>query len=112
MNNFEKNKLIISTELEKKREIKKFLIKEKMKNLKPTIYSISFFTIIVTIFIFSFSEILATILSIILFGSLSTIIAYVTYFDTPKGNQIEKELRLVQQDILRLEIEKINPDSL
>jgi hypothetical protein len=110
MNNFEKNKSTISDELEKKKEIRYFLIKEKMRILNPIVYSIYLFMIIVTII--AFNNINVTILAIVLLGVLLYTIAYVTYFDTPKGNKIEKELRLVQQDILKLEIEKINSEFL
>jgi hypothetical protein len=110
MNNFEKNKLIISTELKKKKEIRDLLIKERMKNLTPTIFSISFSTIIIIMIALVNPE--AAILAMVFFGAISGIIAGGTYFDTRKGNQIEKELKLLQEDILKLEIEKINSEFL
>jgi hypothetical protein len=108
MNSFEKNKLIISNELEKKKEIRDFLIKERKRLLKPNIYSIYFFIII--IIIFAFINIGVAILSIVLFLTLLYFIDSATFF--PRGHQIEEELSSIKEDILRLEIEKINSEFL
>jgi hypothetical protein len=110
MNSFEKNKLTLLTELEKKKEIRDFLIKERKRLLKPTVYSSCFFIII--IIMIALINIGAGILAMVFFGAISGIISCKTYFHNPKAYKIEDELVSIQENILKLEIEKINLNSL